>query len=381
MPSWVCRTCTLENSWEDSAKCLACERPRPYQLPSDIKKKSASSSTPDSGNIKYPAKKKAKLRQAEESDGMVALLCHACRHDTSRVRQSSLSSFFSTAPAIPVPPNHCSRCRKPLTKASKGGGGYSTSMTGALPHIERLKSYKRLAKDGLVPFELTDSQATEIMRRNCSMCGAASDPEKGHGITRLRIWPNRLLQARADCLKPYMGPFVLENVMAACSTCNQMKGARRISSLVRACRHIATKQGLGEYGLYPTCFRNNISKRSRSSYITASSTHTKTHALTNEEFNQITTMPCHYCGKESSPKSDPPHHNGLDRLDSDNRVYDVNTVVSCCGDCNLMKYIHTKEKFLMHVAKVAKHNVGNLSIEDEDDGEGAEAHIDEEEEL
>ena len=313
-----------------------------------------------------------KLRQARESDGVVALLCFSCRHDKGSTKQSSLSSFFkSSSGGGEVPPNHCSRCLKPLTKASKGSGGGS-GPTGALPHIERLKAYKRLAKDGNVPYELTDTEACALMRQACSMCGTPSDPEKGHGITRLRIWPPRLASARSQCSKPYMGPFCRENVAVACSTCNQMKGARRIPSFVKACRHIATKQGLGDYGLYPHCFRNNISKRSRSSYITSSSTHTKTHSLTNAEFNAIPSQPCHYCGKESEPASTPPHHNGLDRLDSDNRVYSVDTVVSCCGDCNLMKYVHSKEAFLRHVGLVAENNVGNVSVDEGDDGEGGE---------
>ena len=167
-----------------------------------------------------------------------------------------------------------------------------------------------------------------------------------------------------------MGPFCRENVAVACSTCNQMKGARRIASFVQACRHIATFQGLGNYGLYPHCFRNNTSKRSRSSYITSSSTHTKTHALTNAAFNSITSQPCRYCGKASSPTSTPPHHNGLDRLDSSNRVYSVETVVSCCGDCNLMKYVHSEEGFLGHCRMVAENNVGNEGVEGGGDGDG-----------
>ena len=162
-----------------------------------------------------------------------------------------------------------------------------------------------------------------------------------------------------------MGPFCVENCAAACGKCNQMKGARRVASLVFACRHLATKNSEQDFGLYPERFVNNISKRSRSSYITNSSTHTKTHSLTNEQFNEITAKPCFYCGKESSPDTDPPHHNGLDRLDSDNRVYSVDTVVSCCGDCNLMKYVLSVEDFLSHALKVAEKSVGVEFTEDD----------------
>lgn len=165
----------------------------------------------------------------------------------------------------------------------------------------------------------------------------------------------------------FMGPFHPDNLATACGassrqlvfvgrrpntstthawdtprlgTCNLMKGARRIRGYVEACRHIATHRGGHDYGRYPHRFRNNTSKRSRSSYVTASSTHSKTHALSNESFNAITARPCHYCGKESDP---PRHHNGLDRLDSSLRVYTEESVVSCCGDCNVMKYTWSEE--------------------------------------
>ena len=49
---------------------------------------------------------------------------------------------------------------------------------------------------------------------------------------------------------------------------------------------------------------------------------------------------------------------GLDRLDSSVRVYTEASCVSCCGDCNVMKYTHSEHFFLAHVEKVANHNVG-----------------------
>ena len=82
-------------------------------------------------------------------------------------------------------------------------------------------------------------------------------------------------------------------------------------------RHVVSTPG-EEFGRYPNRFRDNTSKRSRSCYVTQSSTHTKTHALSNAAFAAIVARPCHYCGKRSDP---PRHHNGLDRLDSSVRVY------------------------------------------------------------
>jgi hypothetical protein len=89
--------------------------------------------------------------------------------------------------------------------------------------------------------------------------------------------------------------------------------------------------------------------------------HVQTHSLTAEQFSLIVSKPCYYCGKKSDP---PNHHNGLDRLDSDCRVYTVDTVVSCCGDCNIMKYKWTEEQFLKHVESVAIFNRGKVFMDD-----------------
>ncbi|EOD29828.1 hypothetical protein EMIHUDRAFT_233380 [Emiliania huxleyi CCMP1516] len=197
------------------------------------------------------------------------------------------------------------------------------SKSRVLPQIARLRQYQRIASEQGIPFCVAEHQATAMMREACITAGPSSP---GH------------------------------------CTCNLMKGARRIRGYVEACRHIATHRGGHDYGRYPHRFRNNTSKRSRSSYVTASSTHSKTHALSNESFNAITARPCHYCGKESDP---PRHHNGLDRLDSSLRVYTEESVVSCCGDCNVMKYTYSEADFLAHVQRVADANTGQNSDEEE----------------
>ena len=47
-----------------------------------------------------------------------------------------------------------------------------------------------------------------------------------------------------------------------------------------------------------------------------------------------------------------------DRLDSDNRVYAENTVVACCGDCNMLKYKYGEDAFIAQCVAVATFNVG-----------------------
>ena len=269
-------------------------------------------------------KRKRTYRQAKESrDGAVEILCFSCRRSQSNKIQPALEQFLKPPQAktwpcwrctfenktalgiceicrakrLPEPGSKsaddgptlagysdasgpfCSRCRKDMNPNRNAGKAKSTK---ALPIIARLQGYKRLAAEHNLPFVLEDHEAIALMRQDCVICGAKASAD-GHGITRLRHWPDSLVKLKAKCSKPYMGPFCKENTTTACGVCNLMKGARSIQSCVEAARHIATyrgkhiKNGGEDFGLYPKRFRHNISKRSRSSYITKSSTHQKTH--------------------------------------------------------------------------------------------------------
>ena len=68
--------------------------------------------------------------------------------------------------------------------------------------------------------------------------------------------------------------------------------------------------------------------------------------LTIKQFNEIVSKPCTYCGNSS---------NGVDRLDS-LKGYSLDNSQPCCSMCNMMKYIHSQEVFLSHVAKIYEHN-------------------------
>jgi len=300
--------------------------------------------------------------------------CFFTAKSVSPVPASSSGSALSPASIDTACIPFCSRCRQPLKRPAKTKNG-NTSLTKC-PFSTRLEGYKKLASNNALPFDITDSEAISIMRMPCSLCGEKAGVD-GNGLTRLRKWPARHEGANRGRGKQLMGPFCAENLAPACGRCNLMKGHRRPREYVEAARHVATHRAatLRTYalslpsaadvppdeelfGFYPHRFRDNTSKRSRSCYITRTSTHTKTHSMTNDEFNRITARPCHYCGKEPRTASDPRHYNGLDRLDSDERVYSTATVVPCCGDCNVMKYTHSEEVFLRHCLKVARFHRG-----------------------
>lgn len=179
-----------------------------------------------------------------------------------------------------------------------------------------------------------------------------------------------------------MGPYVEANLAPACTMCNMMKGCRTVRGLVECARHLATKHTPGEdFGLYPSRFRDNVSRRARSGYLAHSSRNHKTHAITNEQFNAIVAQKCHYCHKEPrKPKTlgptDRGHFNGLDRLDSSTRIYTTQTVVACCGDCNMMKYRFPEDAFLDQCRNIARFNVGADFQEEDADAFGSEDEID-----
>ena len=284
-----------------------------------------------------------KLRQAAEERGKVATLCFSCRRTEDRTTQQGLSQFFkaastsasASAPA-PRPPYAtqgsnprladpqagplltrlslawdrpssggeallCSKCRRSMEQkvADRTGASHHAGTSRVLPQIARLRQYQRLAAEQKVPFAIAEHAAAAMMREPCTACGAAA-PLAGHGLTRLRVWPEGL--ARPD-RGGFMGPYAPANLAAACSTCNLMKGCRSVRGYVEAARHIATHRSENsppcDFGRYPHRFRNNTSRRSRSCYISASSTHSKTHALSNEAFALLVSRPCRYCGKVS----------------------------------------------------------------------------------
>ena len=53
----------------------------------------------------------------------------------------------------------------------------------------------------------------------CPACGAPA-PVGGHGLTRLRVWPEGMARPERG---GFMGPFAPSNLATACSTCNLMK--------------------------------------------------------------------------------------------------------------------------------------------------------------
>lgn len=92
--------------------------------------------------------------------------------------------------------------------------------------------------------------------------------------------------------------------------------------------------------------------------------------LTLDEFRDITSQNCTYCGSEPSTiscaessymkdKYSMYRYNGIDRVDS-KRGYEKDNIVPCCKLCNLMKLNNNMDTFIEHISKIYKH-ISNLN--------------------
>ena len=68
-----------------------------------------------------------------------------------------------------------------------------------------------------------------------------------------------------------------------------------------------------------------------------------------EEFIDLTSKTCLYCGEFSKEKT----YTGIDRINS-NKNYEIGNVVSCCKFCNFMKNKFLLNEFCSKVEKIAE---------------------------
>ena len=89
--------------------------------------------------------------------------------------------------------------------------------------------------------------------------------------------------------------------------------------------------------------------------------------LTDEQFDSITSMQCHYCGIEPMQVQEPEGdtgvyiYNGIDRKDN-SKGYVIDNVIPCCGRCNTAKMSMDYEQFLDWTSMVYHNRVCNETV-------------------
>lgn len=80
-----------------------------------------------------------------------------------------------------------------------------------------------------------------------------------------------------------------------------------------------------------------------------------TFTLTEEEFTQLITSDCYYCGESPRNKKELRGHvlywTGVDRREN-GKGYEIGNVVPCCTDCNYMKCERDHDEFLERVRSI-----------------------------
>jgi hypothetical protein len=116
------------------------------------------------------------------------------------------------------------------------------------------------------------------------------------------------------------------------------------------CRKGKLPKGESPQNILLACYRKAAQKRQLS------------FSLTKEEFRELISQSCAYCG--DAPKNrrysryshhdDSIDYNGIDRVDN-NLGYDKSNCVPCCEICNKSKQTLTLDEFKNHIIKVVCH--------------------------
>lgn len=103
------------------------------------------------------------------------------------------------------------------------------------------------------------------------------------------------------------------------------------------------------------------------SYRTGANYRNLEFSLSLEEFTNLISKNCEYCGtapeetklsKYMNKTNEVFKHNGIDRIHNDYGYFLFNCV-PCCKNCNMMKKDLTYKDFLLHVTKIVEHNKVN----------------------
>lgn len=101
-------------------------------------------------------------------------------------------------------------------------------------------------------------------------------------------------------------------------------------------------------------------------YVTGAKNRGHEFNLTKEQFEDIITKNCYYCGKEPQPATEEQlrkrgnikqptfYYNGIDRLDS-SKGYVLDNCVPCCTTCNYMKRTLSVDEFYNQIKSIYEH--------------------------
>jgi hypothetical protein len=205
----------------------------------------------------------------------------------------------------------------------------------------KLKKIKKNAKDRGLDVKMSDDEIMNMTDMQCVYCGKETeDAVRRNGIDRL------------DSSIGY----IFDNCVPCCGVCNLSKGQVDPLTFVERARQISLHHGgSGEI----TDHWSQINKQRFGDYKYIVIKSNKIFDLTEEEFEELRSRDCEYCGRSSTTT----HSNGIDCVDCDPNIGYVSTnCVPACRDCNFMKNTTTYEDFIVLMKKIAmcEHAFGDV---------------------
>lgn len=145
-----------------------------------------------------------------------------------------------------------------------------------------------------------------------------------------------------------------------CGNYKDTTGGQLQSSKTKSCGCLHRELGVARFKRLGITKDSGIANRNYiiSKYIRGAKRRNIQYNLTTEEFVNICSMDCNYCGIKPSTISNPRNkfngnfvYNGIDRVDN-SKGYTKENCVACCKICNRSKSDMTKEDFDLYIQRL-----------------------------
>lgn len=173
----------------------------------------------------------------------------------------------------------------------------------------------------------------------------------GRLVAEVRV-PNKNKRARWQCL-------------CDCGNRKDVAAKHLITNDIRSCGCLLKEVARNRF-----LEREPIDALKRQMYLTYKSSARNRNLemdLTEEQFHEIASGDCDYCGAPPSEfrsrlraEHAPYMANGIDRVDS-SVGYVISNVVSCCKNCNIAKNVMSRDAFIEMCKMVTRHCAGKVS--------------------
>jgi hypothetical protein len=155
--------------------------------------------------------------------------------------------------------------------------------------------------------------------------------------------------AKCDCGTPFImvSPRRLNAQRKKLTDCGCGRGRPGTNGYKPTASYTQPSEDTARQNLY-TSYRNNATRRG------------KAFQLSRDEFDALTTSPCHYCGAKPSQINTVGGihkclYSGIDRV-GNGKGYIVGNCVPCCGQCNKAKGEYSEDDFLQWVKRIYRYN-------------------------